>query len=143
MQMSAQGRALLMQREGFKTKAYPDSVGVWTIGVGHTSMAGAPTVTPGLVITKKQVDEILSRDLRQFEFVVSHAVAVALTQGQFDALVSLCFNIGTEHFRGSTVVKRLNAMDYRGAADAFMMWVHPTELAGRRLSEKKQFLGLA
>lgn len=140
MQMSAQGRALLMHREGFRTKAYQDTVGVWTIGVGHTSAAGAPEVTPGLAVTKAEVDEILSRDLRRYEFAVSHAVTALLTQGQFDALVSLCFNIGCEAFRQSTVVKRLNAMNYRGAADAFLMWCKPAEIMGRRRAERAQFL---
>jgi GH24 family phage-related lysozyme (muramidase) len=140
MKMSAGGRALLIQREGFRTKAYRDTVGVWTIGVGHTSAAGAPDVTPGLVVTKAEVDEILSRDLRQYEFAVSHAVTAPLTQGQFDALVSLCFNIGCEAFRKSTIVKRLNVMNFRGAADAFLMWSKPAEIMGRRRAERAQFL---
>ena len=140
MQMSAKGRALLIQREGFRTKAYRDSVGVWTIGVGHTSAAGTPEVTPGLVVSKADVDAILSRDLRQYEFAVGHAVTVPLTQGQFDALVSLCFNIGTGGFRKSTVVRRLNEGNYRGAADAFLMWNKPPEIMGRRKSERAQFL---
>jgi GH24 family phage-related lysozyme (muramidase) len=140
MQMSAQGRALLIQREGFRTKAYRDTVGVWTIGVGHTSAAGAPQVTPGLVITKAQVDEILSRDLRKYEFAVSHAVTTPLTQGQFDALVSLCFNIGCDAFRASTIVRRLNILNYRGAADAFLMWNKPDEIMDRRRAERSQFL---
>jgi lysozyme len=140
MRMSADGRAQLIRREGFRTKAYKDSVGVWTIGVGHTSAAGEPRVTPGLVITRQEVDEILSRDLRQYEDAVSAAVRVPLTQGQFDALVSFCFNIGTGGFRKSTVVRRLNGGDYKGAAAAFMMWNKPPEIKGRRDSERKQFL---
>lgn len=140
MKMSADGRAQLIRREGFRTKAYKDSVGVWTIGVGHTSAAGEPRVTPGLVITRQEVDEILSRDLRQYEDAVSAAVRVPLTQGQFDALVSFCFNIGTGGFRKSTVVRRLNGGDYKGAAAAFMMWNKPPEIKGRRDSERKQFL---
>jgi hypothetical protein len=67
-------------------------------------------------------------------------VRVPLTQGQFDALVSLCFNIGGSGFRKSTVVRRLNEGNYRGAADAFLMWNKPPEIMGRRRSEYKQFL---
>ncbi|WP_424363613.1 lysozyme [Methylocystis parvus] len=140
MQMSAQGRALLIQREGFKTKVYKDSVGVLTIGVGHTSAAGPPFVTPGMVIGKAEVDAILTRDLRKFESAVVNAVTVPMTQGQFDALVSLCFNIGTGGFRNSTVVRRLNAGNYRGAGDAFLMWNKPPEITGRRKGERAQFL---
>jgi lysozyme len=140
LRMSADGRAKLIKREGFKTRAYKDSVGVWTIGVGHTSAAGEPRVTPGLTISKAQVDEILSRDLVQYETAVRSAVRVPLTQGQFDALVSFCFNIGVGGFKGSTVVKRLNAGDYKGAADAMLLWNKPKEIIGRRKSERAQFL---
>ncbi|MDJ0449256.1 lysozyme [Methylocystis sp. JR02] len=138
--MSGKGRSLLMQREGVRTRAYRDTVGVLTIGVGHTSQAGLPEVTPGLVITRAQADAILTRDLRQYEFAVAHAVTVQLTQGQFDALVSLCFNIGCKGFRESTVVKRLNVMNYRGAADAILLWAKEPELKGRRKAERAQFL---
>lgn len=140
MKMSANGRALLIRREGFKTRAYRDSVGVWTIGVGHTSAAGAPHVTPGLVIGKDEVDAILSRDLVKYENTVDSAVRVPLTQGQFDALVSLCFNIGQGGFAKSSVVRRLNESNYRGAADAFLMWNKPSEIMGRRRGERAQFL---
>lgn len=138
--MSANGRALLIQREGFRLKAYKDSVGVWTIGVGHTSMAGAPLVHPGMTITREQADNILKKDLALFEDAVEGSVKVPMTQGQFDALVSLAFNIGTMGFRKSTVVRRLNAGNYRGAADAFLMWNKPAVLTGRRKSERAQFL---
>lgn len=138
--MSGKGRSLLMQREGVRTRAYRDTVGVLTIGVGHTSKAGLPEVTPGLAITRAQADAILTRDLRQYEFAVAHAVTVELTQGQFDALVSLCFNIGVEGFRKSTVVKRLNVMNYLGAADAILLWAKQPELKGRRKAERAQFL---
>ncbi|MGJ0505593.1 MAG: lysozyme [Methylocystis sp.] len=138
--MSAAGRALLIQREGFKTRAYRDSVGVLTIGVGHTSAAGAPAVSPGMTISKSEVDAILSRDLSQFENAVEGAVNAPLTQGQFDALVSLCFNIGIGAFQKSTVARRLNEGNYRGAADAFLMWNKPPEIIRRRRGERDQFL---
>lgn len=140
MKMSAKGRAALTQREGLRLKAYRDSVGVWTIGVGHTSMAGPPLVQPGMTITREQADNILTRDLNLFEGAVNDSVRVPLSQGQFDALVSLAFNIGTMGFRKSTVVRRLNAGNYRGAADAFLMWNKPAVLIGRRKAERKQFL---
>ncbi len=140
LKMSADGRAKLMQREGVRTKAYRDSVGVWTIGVGHTAAAGLPKPKAGMVISRAEVDELLSRDLVQYEKAVNDAVRVALSQGQFDALVSFCFNIGTGGFKRSTVVKRLNAIDYHGAADALMMWVKPLEIRSRRESERQQFV---
>lgn len=140
MKMSAAGRALLIQREGFRTKAYRDSVGVWTIGVGHTAAAGPPFPRAGMTISRQEVEDILTRDLVQYENAVRNAVKVPLSQGQFDALVSFCFNIGTGGFKKSTVVRRLNEGNYRAAADALLMWNKPPEIMGRRRSERQQFL---
>jgi lysozyme len=145
MVTSPEGRRLLTIREGSRTKAYKDSVGIWTIGVGHTSMAGAPHVTPGLVITNAEVDEILSRDLVQFEKVVRDSVKVPLRQNEFDALASLAFNIGGGAFAKSTLVKKLNAGDRPGAANAFLSWdkAGGRKLPGltkRREAERLQFL---
>lgn len=140
MQTSAAGRAAIAQREGNKLKAYRDTKGIWTIGVGHTAAAGAPAPKAGMSITAAQSDEILSRDLATFEAAVNKAVTVPLSQGQFDALVSLALNIGAGAFAQSTLVKRLNAGNVAGAADAFMMWNKPSEIIGRRKTEQKQFL---
>lgn len=141
MQTSPAGRTAIKRREGEKLKAYKDTVGVWTIGVGHTSAAGAPDVTPKLAITKAESDAILSRDLESFEAGVNSAVKVPLNQDQFDALVSLAFNIGVGRFKKSTLVKRLNNGDYAGAGAAFLMWNSPPEIIGRRRTEQRQFLG--
>lgn len=145
MKTSAAGRAAISRREGNELKAYKDSVGVLTIGVGHTSAAGAPKVTSGMKITPAQSDEILSRDLAKFETVVNSAVKVPLSQNQFDALVSLAFNIGGGAFRNSTLVKKLNKKDYAGAADSFLSWNRAggkvlAGLTNRRKDERKQFL---
>lgn len=140
MRMSAEGRAELIRREGFKLKAYRDSVGVWTIGVGHTSMAGPPEVTPGLTITAAECDEILSRDLIKYEGAVNIALKRPVSQQSFDALVSLCFNIGAGGFSTSTVVKRINAGDLAGAGEAFLLWNKPPEIRSRRRSERDQFV---
>lgn len=140
MKMSDDGRHRLMDREGVRLKAYRDSVGVWTIGVGHTSAAGEPKVTKGLTITHAECDAILSRDLATFEAGVNKALKVSVTQQEFDALVSLAFNIGVGGFSRSSVVKRLNAGDRPGAAAAFLMWNKPKEIMGRRRSEYQQFL---
>ena len=138
--VSAAGRAALMAREGCRLDAYRDSVGVPTIGVGHTGRAGPPPVALGLSITRAEADAIFAADLAPFEAAVSRAVATPLTQNQFDALVSLAFNIGVAGFSGSTVVHKLDAGDHTGAAEAFLMWVHPPELASRRRAERAQFL---
>src|SRR3954469_9253565 len=98
MKTSAAGRAKLIGREGVRLHAYYDSVGVLTIGVGHTSAAGPPMVKDGLTITREDCDQILARDLIQFENTVSKCVTAQINQNQFDALVSLCFNIGIGNF---------------------------------------------
>jgi lysozyme len=140
MKTSASGRAAISKREGNILTAYRDSVSVLTIGVGHTSAAGPPIVTPGMKITAEQSDEILSRDLVSVENDVNSAVNVPLTQNQFDALVSFVFNIGGTAFRKSTLLKKLNAHDFAGAADQFLVWVKQKELTGRRKAERQQFL---
>jgi len=65
---------------------------------------------------------------------------VPLRQSQFDALYSLCFNIGEHKFKRSTVVRKLNEGDYHGAADAILLWDHPPELQKRRKRERALFL---
>ena len=112
MRTSASGRAAITRHEGLRLTAYPDPATggePWTVGVGHTSRAGPPKVTKGMKITRAQAEEILSRDLATFEAAVSKAVKVPLNQNEFDALVSLAFNIGAGAFAKSTLVKKLNA----------------------------------
>lgn len=143
MQTSARGRALIAQREGVRLKAYTDSVGVWTIGVGHTSSAGPPHVSPGMTITAAEVQDILASDLAKFEATINAAIKAALADHEFDALSSLAFNIGQGAFSGSTVAHKLNAGDRHGAADAFLMWKNSGGkpiLLKRRQSERLQFL---
>ena len=140
MKTSPAGRKAIAVREGNILTAYRDTVGVITIGVGHTSAAGPPIVKPGMKITAEQSDEILSRDLAGVENDVNSAVKVPLTQNQFDALVSFVFNVGGGAFRKSTLLKKLNAHDFSGAADQFLVWTKQKELTGRRKAERQQFL---
>ena len=138
--MSPAGRAALIRREGCRLAAYLDSVGVPTIGIGHTGRTGPPAVAIGMTITQAEADAIFATDLAPFEAAVARAVTAPMTQNQFDACVSLAFNIGAAGFAGSTVVHKLNAGDVGGAADAFLMWVRPPELRRRRDGERTQFL---
>lgn len=146
MQTSQRGRDAIAKREGVRLNAYRDSVGIWTIGVGHTAAAGHPAPVRGMKISKAECDEILSRDLAKFEAAVDRAVTVSMAQHEFDALVSLAFNIGGGAFAKSSVVRRLNAGNRRGAADAFRLWNKAggkvlQGLVNRRESERAQFLG--
>lgn len=128
---SEAGRNLIAAFEGVVLKAYPDpgtGGAPWTIGIGHTASAGKPVVTKGLTITRAQAFEILARDLNLFEATVRKYVKVPVSQAQFDAMVSLCFNIGGQAFAGSSVVRHLNANRPRDAAAAFELW---NKAAGR------------
>jgi len=143
METSQAGIEAIKDYEGVRLIAYDDGVGVWTIGVGHTS-----GVERGDVITMDQVDEFLRADLEDAEQAVNDRVIVPLTQCQFDALVSFVFNVGSGAFMASTLLKKLNAGDYDGAADEFLRWnkAGGRVLAGltkRRISEREMFLGLS
>ena len=140
MHVSPKGRKLLTAREGCRLKAYKDSVGVWTVGVGHTGRMAPPHVKPGMTISTHQADTFLAADLAPVERAIGQMVDVEMTQNQFDALASLIFNIGVGGFQGSTVRKRLNAKNYAGAADAFLLWEKPAALKKRREGERQQFL---
>lgn len=140
MKTSPAGRTFIRLREGCVLHSYRDSVGVWTIGVGHTGRMSLPLVGPGQVITMVQADGYLQGDLAPVEAAITSAVHVPLTQNEFDACVSLAFNIGTNGFLGSSVLRQLNLRNYRAAADDFLMWDRPAVLLGRRRAERLQFL---
>lgn len=140
MKTSDDGIALIKNFEGVRLKAYDDGVGVWTIGVGHTK-----GVKPGDVATMEQVDQWLREDLADAERDVNDLVKAPITQAQFDALVSFTFNVGGGAFERSTLVRKLNARDYDGAADEFLRWNRGggsimAGLTKRRVSERMLFI---
>jgi lysozyme len=119
MHMSSKGLALLKKNEGCVLRAYLCPAGVWTIGYGSTG----PHVRPNSVITKAEAEALLIQDLNRFEIAVSKAVAPKIPmQEEFDAMVSLAFNIGIGSFNKSSVVRKYKAGDKAGAANAFGMW---------------------
>lgn len=122
MEVSFEGRELIKQFEGISLTAYRCPAGVATIGVGHT--AG---VQMGDRITPAQADAYLAADLAAYGQNVEKILAGAPTsQHEFDALVSLAFNIGIKGFEGSTVLRLHKAGDKIGAARAFEMWCKAT-----------------
>ena len=139
MDLSAVGRAVLIAREGRRLQAYRDSVGVWTIGIGHTAAAGPPVPRAGLRIGAGEADAIFTRDVAAFVRTVAEAIPEPLPQHAFDALVSLCFNIGPAAFLRSTVLRRLRAGDRAGAGEAILMWDRPAAVIPRRQGEFDQF----
>ena len=103
MKISPTGIKLIKSYEGLRLNSYICPAGVWTIGYGHTG-----GVEPNTKIDEKTADAYLKQDLVKFEKAVLTYVTIDLNQNQFDALVSFCFNVGPQAFKGSTLVKRLN-----------------------------------
>jgi lysozyme len=132
--------AFITKEEGARNKAYKDSKGLWTIGVGHLIKADEQHLITA-TLTDEQVEELLRSDLKWCSEAVESSVKVPLSQSQFDALYSLCFNIGETAFRKSTVVRKINENDLKGAADAILMWNKPEVLVNRRKRERALFLG--
>jgi len=132
--------AFVTKEEGFKTKAYADTKGLMTIGVGHLIKPDEAHLKDA-ILSLDQVEDLLQSDLKWCDEAVNQSIKVPLNQNQYDALYSLCFNIGATHFKESTVVKKINQGDLAGAADAFLLWNKPPELEGRRKRERALFLG--
>lgn len=131
--------SFITNEEGFRNKAYKDSKGLLTIGVGHLIKTDEEHLL-NATLTDDQVKELLRSDLKWCSEAVETSVKVPLTQKQYDALYSLCFNIGETNFKKSTVVKKINENDLKGAADAIEMWNKPAVLIPRRKREKALFL---
>ena len=116
------GLKLIAQFEGCYLQAYLCPANVWTIGIGTTIYPNGVKVKKGDKCTLEQAHEYLAHDMIEFEKTVNDSVKVPLSQNQFDALVSLAYNIGSGAFKNSTLLKKLNAKDYAGAADQFLVW---------------------
>lgn len=138
------GITLIKHFEGLYLKAYQDSVGVWTIGWGHTGLTHRDgTVKAGRVITEAEAEKLLRHDMDFFEGRVVKYVKVPLNDNEFAALVSWDFNTGG--LVDSTLLRKLNAGDRAGAADELLRWnkAGGKTLAGltrRRKSERNLFL---
>ena len=145
MKVDASGVQLISDFEDLRLTAYDDGVGVWTIGWGTTVYPNGKKVKKGDKITLEQAKQYKAYDLSRFEKAVNDAVKVPLNQNQFNALVSLAYNIGEKAFTGSTLVKRLNDGNHKAAADQFLVWVNAKGkrmqgLVNRRNKEREVFL---
>ena len=152
LHMSTAGRQMLAGFEGKRNRAYQDIRGIWTCGIGCTG----PDIGPDTYWTDAEVDQhFADRLAREFEPAVNQLCSdTPTTQGQFDALVSLAFNIGTGdvqhrvHQGGlatSSVIREHLAGNYDAAADDFLLWDHVNgeeneALAARRAKEGQLYL---
>ena len=110
------------QTGGPYLKAYRDPVGVTTIGYGKTRLENGSKVPNGYVISYEQAYEWFMQDLDTFNNALVKTVKVPLSDTQRAALVSLVYNIGETAWSDSTALKRLNVLDYQGAAEAMTWW---------------------
>lgn len=138
---SANGIELIKRFEGLRLQAYQDSVGVWTIGYGHTL-----TTKAGQRITADEAHRLLIQDVIDHEAHIRRLVKVPLKQQEFDALSSWVFNLGGGSLAGSTLLKKLNAGDYGGAANELIRWNKAggkvlTGLTIRRNAERDLWIG--
>ena len=129
--------SFITKEEGSRNKAYKDSKGLPTIGVGHLIKASEPHLLTA-TLSDQEVKDLLKSDLKWCSEAVEGAVKVPLTQNQFDALYSLCFNIGGTAFKNSTVVRKLNEGDYNGAAEAILMWNKVNGVANKGLTRRRK-----
>ncbi len=141
MRLSKEGLDFIKSHEGLVLRAYKDVAGIWTVGYGHTISA-----RPGMVVTKDQAEELLRQDLVLPERTVNAGCyGIPLTQHQYDALVSFTYNVGSTAFSRSTLLRRLKAGDYDGAATQFLSWSmaggkQVKGLLNRRAAERGLFL---
>jgi lysozyme len=154
MKLSKDGEALIKSFEGLRLKAYCDSAGIWTIGYGSTKYSDGKAIkTTDQLDSESKASILFSETLKEYEDAVNKRVKVELTQNQFDSLVSITYNVGTGIMNASTLIKKLNAGDFAGAADQFLVWDKITDphtkkkivnktLAKRRLIERDNFLKL-
>lgn len=145
MKLNKAGLNLIKKYEGFRSHAYRDAVGVWTIGYGHTSMAGSPRVLPGLEISRQQGENILARDVEKFARQIRPLISVVLNDNQFSALVSFAYNVGVGGFRKSSVLRRVNAGRFDTVPNRLSLWVKAggrtlKGLVRRRAAEGELFL---
>jgi lysozyme len=154
MKTSPEGIALIKQFESCKLVAYPDpktNGPPWTVGWGATG----PGITSGTVWTQAQADDRLARDIAERELTVERYVKHDMTQGQFDAFVSIFFNVGEgsqyrdgigrlKNGNPSTLLRKFNQGDVGGCETEWMKWVSPGSsvehgLFNRRRAELELF----
>ena len=134
------GREIIKHFEGCKLEAYRCPAGVLTIGWGHTK-----DVKSGDKITQSMADFLFEQDYKEAERQVQEVVTALLTEQQLGALTRFVFNLGIGQLKVSTLLKKLNQNDYKGAGDEFRKWIYSNGkilpgLVKRREMERMVFL---
>lgn len=144
MKLNEAGHRILEQREGLRLKPYLDTRGVPTIAMGNTFYLDGKKVTMSDRPLSLNEAKTLARSVADiFANKVDYLVTSNINQNQFNALVSLAYNIGIYGFRNSTVLKLVNKNPNDPMIrQAFMLWTKNKELIGRRKSEVNQYFSL-
>ena len=150
MKLSENGIKFLEREEGLRLKAYQDQVNVWTIGYGNTFYENGVKVKKGDVITKERAKELKANVGSQFEDAVNSKITSNINQSQYDALVSLAYNIGVGGFKGSLIARKVNASPNDVTIrQAFQSWRYGTIngkkepiLLGRRKREADLYFSI-
>ncbi|MCJ0830497.1 lysozyme [Acinetobacter sp. NIPH1876] len=145
MTTSQTGINLITSFEDLELKAYLCPAGVRTIGFGTTVYPDGTKVKKGDTCTVEQAKAYFAYDLKRFENAVNSALTIVVNQNQFDALVSLTYNIGETALKKSTLLAILNKGDLSGAAEQFAVWNKGrgkvlNGLVRRRAAERDLFL---
>lgn len=153
MNVTALGLDLIKRFEGLMLRTYRDTRGILTIGYGTTAAAEVGIdPQPGMTITKAQAELYLSLAARKFADRIGPAIKRAMSEGEEAALLSFAYNVGPGAFLGSSVLRKFNAGDKLGAANALLLWCKETKggvkvvnqgLLTRRKIERAIFLGEA
>jgi lysozyme len=138
MKTSEYGKLSIRKEEGFRSVAYQIKQGEfmdkWTYGYGSTTRLNNLPVQKGDTITVEDAIILFERDIARFEVAVNRLVQVPLTQNQFDALVSFVYNLSAGALEKSTLLKKLNAKNYNGAAKEFTKWNKVTDAKGKKVA---------
>lgn len=130
---------IIKEEETLQLKAY-ELGGYWQIGYGHLMLEDEKDV-----ITEKEADDFLVKDLAWCEGAIERYVTVPVTLNEFSAMVAFCYNVGSGKTRGSSIVKKINIEDRPGAANGFLLWNRMNgkvmqALAKRRARERTLFI---
>ncbi len=137
MQINRAGLDLLKSFEGWRSEAYQDVTGIWTIGYGHTSRAGAPEVYPGMTITREEGDAILLTDLERFSEAIGPHIKVTLNANQYSALLSFAYNVGPANFKKSSVLAYVNQKRFAEVPGRLALWTKAGGKVLRGLSRRR------
>lgn len=120
--ISQQGLALIKRFEGFSPTIYLDAAGLPTIGYGHLLRPGEAEMFKGGISEEAGI-ALLIKDVQKAEQAVLRLISVPLSDGQFDALVSFTFNLGSGALQRSTLRRKVNREEHADVPPEFMRWV--------------------